>query len=69
MKEIKNATDVRTGKFHSIVQCDDRMERFFELTEVSEEKSIDRGKEVEEKIDALKKAKEPVKEEKEVSKK
>lgn len=69
MKQILNATDTRTGKFHSIVQCDDRMERFFELTEVSEEKSIDRGKEVEEKIDALKKAKEPVKEEKEVSKK
>ena len=69
MKQILNATDKRTGKFHSIVQCDDRMERFFELTEVSEEKSIDRGKEVEEKIDALKKAKEPVKEEKEVSKK
>lgn len=69
MKEILNAIDTRTNKFHSVIKCDDRHERFFKLTEVSEKKSIDRGKEVEEKIDALKKAKEPVKEEKEVSKK
>lgn len=51
---LTNAVDKRTNKFHSEVKCDEKLEHFFEPSEVTEVKSYDRGKEVEE---ILKKAK------------